>query len=221
MQEARKRQQGQNPDVKRRIIDAAEHLFADKGFDATSISDITKEADVARALIYYYFKDKLGLYESIIQDGNDYVGSCAQEAADTIGSTLDRLRVFMARLRQLHIDRPSHSRLTVRAYLENNLSFDQKMRESFSRVSTLLGQIITEGINKGELRDVDVDKTIHMVMGIVHSLVMMQIQSNYVNATDRDIDFAIEILEHGIGKDPASQPASSGNHPEINGDQNG
>ncbi len=206
MQEERKRHQGQNPDVKRRIIDAAEHLFADKGFDATSISDITKEADVARALIYYYFKDKLGLYESIIEDGNDCVTRYAQEAAETDGSTLDKLRVFMTRLRQLHIDRPSHSRLTVRAYLENNLSFDQKMRERFASVATLLKQIITEGVVTGQLREVDADKTIHMVMGIVHSLVMMQIQSNKVNATESDIDFAIEFLTKGIGIAPVSPP---------------
>lgn len=186
------------PDVKRRIINAAENLFANKGFDATTISDITKDADIARALIYYYFKDKQGLYESIIQDGNDCISQFAQEAVDTDGSSLDKLRVFMRRLRQMHIDRPNHSRLSIRVYLESSLTFDQQLKAGFDRISPLLKKIIMEGIHKGEIRDIDVDSIIHMVMGIVHSLVVMQIHNNYIDSTDRDIEFAIDFMAHGI-----------------------
>lgn len=49
-------------DVERKILDAAETLFAEKGFDATSIRDIITTADVNIASVHYYFNDKEHLY---------------------------------------------------------------------------------------------------------------------------------------------------------------
>ncbi|NLN06964.1 MAG: helix-turn-helix transcriptional regulator [Firmicutes bacterium] len=48
----------QNGDAKERIIHSALSLFAQKGFDATRVSEIAKKAGVTKALIYYYFTGK-------------------------------------------------------------------------------------------------------------------------------------------------------------------
>ena len=44
------------------IIKAAVHLFAEKGFDSTSVRDIVTKARVNQAAINYHFKTKDGLY---------------------------------------------------------------------------------------------------------------------------------------------------------------
>ena len=43
------------------ILDAAEALFASRGFDATTIKQIGTRAKVNPALLYYYFGDKKAL----------------------------------------------------------------------------------------------------------------------------------------------------------------
>ena len=48
-------------DTKSRILDAAEQLFADYGFPATSMRDITNEADVNLAAVNYHFGSKEAL----------------------------------------------------------------------------------------------------------------------------------------------------------------
>jgi hypothetical protein len=54
------------------ILDAAEKLFADKGFDAAGITEIANTADVTKSLIYYYFKNKeailKGIFDRFIQN---------------------------------------------------------------------------------------------------------------------------------------------------------
>ncbi len=47
-----------SPDTRTRILDAAEKLFAAKGFDGTSIRAITRAADVNVAAIHYHFGSK-------------------------------------------------------------------------------------------------------------------------------------------------------------------
>src|SRR5271155_3887739 len=53
-------------DTKTRILDAAEKLFGQNGFDATSLRDITAEADVNLAAVNYHFQSKDSLIQAVI-----------------------------------------------------------------------------------------------------------------------------------------------------------
>ena len=53
-------------DTKSKILDAAEKLFGIKGFDATSLRDITAEADVNLAAVNYHFQSKDSLIDAVI-----------------------------------------------------------------------------------------------------------------------------------------------------------
>jgi AcrR family transcriptional regulator len=185
-------------DVQQRIMEAAGQLFADKGFDATSISDITEAADVGRALIYYYFKDKRDLYDSILRNGGERIINIAEGAYAAEGTAFDRLRQFAAQFRQLHLDRPNLARIAMRSELEGSLVFDAHAEEHFNKVSPILERIVEEGVERGELRSVDPAKTVHMMMGMVHSLAVMQIQGVSDPCPEKDIDFAMSILASGI-----------------------
>lgn len=46
------------PDSFKRIMETASNLFSKKGYDATSVDEISEKANVNKALIYYYFKSK-------------------------------------------------------------------------------------------------------------------------------------------------------------------
>ena len=50
-----------------RILDAAEKMFADAGFEGTSLRDIVREAGVNLATVYYYFDSKAGLIAAVIE----------------------------------------------------------------------------------------------------------------------------------------------------------
>jgi len=54
-------------DTKTRILDAAEKLFGMNGFDATSLRDITAEAQVNLAAVNYHFQSKDSLIDAVIE----------------------------------------------------------------------------------------------------------------------------------------------------------
>jgi AcrR family transcriptional regulator len=66
--------------VQRRLLDAAVGLFAEKGFDATSVQEIVERAAVTKGAMYHYFKSKDDLLYAI------YHGLISQQLAD-----LDRI----------------------------------------------------------------------------------------------------------------------------------
>lgn len=57
-------------ETRTRILDAAQRLFARRGFDATSTKAIAEQAGVPNGLIFYYFPTKKALLETLIADRN-------------------------------------------------------------------------------------------------------------------------------------------------------
>ncbi len=57
-------------EARKRILDAAQYLFASHGFSSTTTKAIAQHARVPSGLIFYYFPTKQSLLESIIRERN-------------------------------------------------------------------------------------------------------------------------------------------------------
>jgi len=56
------------PEERRReLIDTAERLFMEKGYEHTAISDIVKELNLAQGTLYYYFSSKEDILEAVVE----------------------------------------------------------------------------------------------------------------------------------------------------------
>ena len=72
--------------TKTRILDAAEKLFGQNGFDATSLRDITAEAQVNLAAVNYHFQSKESLIDAVIVRRLEPVNRRRMEMLDAAGS---------------------------------------------------------------------------------------------------------------------------------------
>src|ERR1700679_4226471 len=76
----------ERPDTKTRILDAAEKLFGEKGFDATSLRDITTEAEVNLAAVNYHFQSKDTLIDAVISRRVEPVNQSRLQMLEEAGS---------------------------------------------------------------------------------------------------------------------------------------
>ena len=51
--------------TKEKILKTSELLFAKKGYDATSVEEITKRANITKSLVYYYFRSKKEILKTL------------------------------------------------------------------------------------------------------------------------------------------------------------
>jgi AcrR family transcriptional regulator len=63
-----KRVKQRSGDTKSRILEISEELFADKGFDNTGIDEIAKKVGIAKSVIYYHFKNKDEILQTMYQN---------------------------------------------------------------------------------------------------------------------------------------------------------
>ncbi|MCB1462755.1 MAG: TetR family transcriptional regulator [Nitratireductor sp.] len=72
----------QASDTRRRILDAAEQIFADFGYAASGMKMIAAEAGVAQASLHYHFESKEGLYEKVVERRTAAINSARRSALE-------------------------------------------------------------------------------------------------------------------------------------------
>lgn len=83
-------------DTKTRILDAAEKLFGKDGFDATSLREITAEADVNLAAVNYHFQSKDSLIDAVIARRIEPVNRKRLEMLESAGPNPNLEQILIA-----------------------------------------------------------------------------------------------------------------------------
>src|SRR5919109_5311445 len=78
-----------------RIFMAASAEFADRGYEAAGVDRIAAKARVNKAMIYYHFDSKLGLYVEVLRDMFRAVGARARAIADGPGTPEEKIDAWV------------------------------------------------------------------------------------------------------------------------------
>jgi AcrR family transcriptional regulator len=159
------------------IIEAAEKLFASKGFNGTSVRDIAETAGVNLAMISYYFGSKEKLFESMFAYRSEFfklqlesmVNNTELEPMEKMYKLIDQYIVRLTSQQCFH-------RIMVREQMMNNNEFITKQIHALKlRNQALIRQLINEGQEKGVFKkDIDIPLMMMTMFGTVSHLVTTQ-----------------------------------------------
>jgi AcrR family transcriptional regulator len=167
-------------DTKDRIIDVAERLFAERGYAATSLRDITGEADANLASVNYHFQSKEGLFSAIVER---YVGPInrdrlealdALEAREEAAPGLEELLyaflgpAFM-HWRQRGMDGARFMRLAGRMHSETDEHLRALFLSQFEEVARRFGKALRKALPHLDEREVQL-RTHFLVGAMAHTL---------------------------------------------------
>lgn len=130
------------------ILDAADELFGEKGFDGTSTNDILNKVNIARGTLYYHFKSKEDIMNALIDRYNVRLLSRAGKIADDKSIPVDErmVRVVMA----LNIGSGSGREIMEHIHKPQNALMHQKIQKVvLNGVPGILSGIIRQGIEQG------------------------------------------------------------------------
>lgn len=132
--------------ARERLVEAAGEVFAEKGFHAATVREITKHAGVNIAAINYYFCDKDELYAAVLRHAHQ-AASCLSSAIPEAESPENRLHAFVHGLLTRFLDprRPAwHGKLMARELASPTRMFDQLIEEGIRPKCDLLDGILRE-----------------------------------------------------------------------------
>ncbi len=126
------------------ILDVAGRLFATKGFGNTSILDIQKETGIARGTLYYHFKSKEDILDSIISRMTQKLAEKATAIADQ--KEIPVLRRLTAVIMALHVDHDLGHEILNQMHKPENALMHQKMQKELSdSLIPVLTGLVEEG----------------------------------------------------------------------------
>jgi AcrR family transcriptional regulator len=157
---------------KRQIRAAATRCFVRRGYAATRLLDIAREAGLSKGGVYFHYRAKEQLFHDILdaqlkalQDRWSF-DPVADQPADR---TLQRL--VIAHLRTLEDD-PDETRLghLLISMAPQSAAFREKLQETFEVMRSLYARVVARGMDEGLFPKGDADATAAAILGIVQGL---------------------------------------------------
>ncbi|WP_339162614.1 TetR/AcrR family transcriptional regulator [Siminovitchia sp. FSL W7-1587] len=174
---------------KNEILDAADELFGQKGFDGTSTKDILEKVGIARGTLYHHFKSKEDIMDALIERySNRLLGTAQQIAADKSTPVIERIiRVVMS----LNISGASSQEIMEHIHRPQNALMHQKIQKVIiNGVTPILTEIIREGIEQGLFSTPYPYECMEMVVAYTNTV----FDDDMVNMTDEERVSRIKAL---------------------------
>jgi AcrR family transcriptional regulator len=133
--------------ARRRIVAAAAELFAERGFDGVSVSDIAEAAEVGRTTFFRHFGDK---QEVVFSREQDLLDALTEDNLDDVSSRGRTLRDGLSALRPLVLGLCAHVSADPEEYrkherlVEANVELRARSAAKMQLIAGRLGQLLVD-----------------------------------------------------------------------------
>ena len=195
------------------ILDAAERLFQARGVSATSLHDIAQAAGVTRGAVYWHFKDKLDVFDAMLDRVVLPMHATAAGHLEGSGPALPRLRAHLSAL--FHwIESDAQAQrvfdiVTTRVeYVDELSALRERKQASCADYLQRLQTVLAQARDAGEIAaDVEPAEGALGLYALVDGLIRHWVMAPPGFALRARGLLAVERHLAGLGARPADQPA--------------
>ncbi len=162
--------------TKRKIFETSMQLFAQKGYDATSVEEITATVGVAKGTLYYHFSSKEEIFQFLIEEGVKLLKNSITIKTANLTNSLDKIRAIV--LIEIKVLVKYENFMTIilseiwgtgaRSKMCRNYVFDYIQ---------MIQEIVEEGIEKKEIIESDANVIASGIFGFVCSSLIYKLRT--------------------------------------------
>jgi TetR/AcrR family transcriptional regulator len=169
MPQARMKQAPSDETVRERLLTCATKLFTRKGYTATTVREIVEAAGVTKPVLYYYFRNKEGIYLELIREAFAKFDALLGASQSQPGNTTERLLHLSDQIFSLFMENIEVARLMYSIYYGPPqgapfFDFDAYHLKFHNAIEGL----IRGGIRKGEFCKGNAEDIMWAIMGAVN-----------------------------------------------------
>lgn len=165
--------------TKRKIFETSMNLFAKKGYEATSIEEITSVVGVAKGTLYYHFSSKDEIFNFLVEEGMNLLKNSILIKTSKVDNVVDKLKAII--LIQIKVLIKYEDFITILlsqiwGHEPRNITC---MNYVFDYINIIEG-IIQDGLANGELESVDPQVLASSIFGFTCSSLLYKIKTQEV-----------------------------------------
>ena len=163
--------------TKRKIFETSMKLFAEKGYDATSIEEITATVGVAKGTLYYHFSSKEEIFNFLVEEGVKLLQNSIDIKTDKIENYIDKIKAIV--LIQIKIVMRYEDIITILVgqFLgkeERNIKCKKHIFEYIKKIE----KIVEEGIKRGQIKEGNPEVIASEIYGIICSALVYKLKNS-------------------------------------------
>ncbi|RMD47912.1 MAG: TetR/AcrR family transcriptional regulator, partial [Ignavibacteria bacterium] len=182
---------------KHEILSAALKLFANKGYEKTTLDEIASAAEFGKGTLYNYFSNKEEIFVAILEEVTTGYLNQLKSTFDSTASLKELILNVSKNIFKFFIERTEEF-ILMHSVRTQTISFDPReksevLRNNLDSIRSLYRQRISDAIKKNEIIDVDLDSIQlliqSMFFGYLHQLYMCGATENL--DVDKECEFVV------------------------------
>ncbi len=159
------------PASRDKILDAAEDLFARRGYAGIGMREVAEIAGLAKSSLFHYFKSKAELYAAVVGRILDLFDRRLTAALAAGGDPLLRFDRWVDTLIDTFAQYPTSARLLLRSLFEDDelsgsSEEEQRADGTLKQLFTAVANLLREGMETGVFRTASVPHTLQSLVGL-------------------------------------------------------
>lgn len=163
--------------TKRKIFETSMKLFAEKGYEATSIEEITATVGVAKGTLYYHFSSKEEIFNFLVEEGIKLLQNSIDIKTAKRNNYIDKIKAIV--LIQIKIVSKYEDIITILlSQFWGNENRNKRCQNQVFEYIDKIEKIVQEGIQKGEIKKGDPRIIASEIYGLICSTLIYKKREN-------------------------------------------
>jgi AcrR family transcriptional regulator len=182
-----------------RIVETAEKLFREIGFQKTTVADIARELRMSPANVYRFFGSKAEINGAVARHLLSAIIDASTAIVEGPGGASERLRALVKNNEKMNSERFIGER-KLHEMVEAALDEDWPIIDEYvAAMRMLMARLIAEGVAAGEFRAIDPADGAALIQAATicycHPRLMVECGDKPVPSSDQMIDFCLRALK--------------------------
>jgi AcrR family transcriptional regulator len=184
--------------TRQKLLDAAEAVFGELGYERASIVEITRAAGVAQGTFYVYFPSKKAVFVELVWELNRKLRRSLRLASDAL---VDPDRFELERVGALtFLEFVREHRNLYRIVRQAEFVDEALFREYYRELSDGYRRGLEQSMDRGEIRRFDPDALVYMLMGILDFMGMRWVLWEDALPSQAVLDDMLRLIRDGLRK---------------------
>ncbi len=183
--------------TKRKIFEKAMELFATKGYESTSIEEITAVAGIAKGTFYYHFPKKEDMFFFLVEEGGKLLINSIELKVRKASNSIEKIKEIILIQIKVTIKYENFVRIIL-GEMWGNGERNKACRNCIENYLSALKQVVEDGMQKGEIKKGNAEITAYGIYSAICSCLMYKDKEDFTidKLYKEYTDYILKILEN-------------------------
>jgi len=187
--------------ARKRLLQSALDLFNEKGYSSASVREIVEAAGVTKPVLYYYFRNKEGIYLELMSKPFEVVETILNETVHEPVSARERVLGLFDRIFLLFVENLKVARLMYSIYYGPPQGAPFIDFEGYHmKIREVTEFIVKDGIKSGEFRKVDTVTLTWVLVGALNFVLEEQLCHRSPQIDRKGLSRILDLIFVGLSK---------------------